>query len=239
MEAAAVRMPTGGLGYSLRRYYIDEFFARQAPRLPAGGLVLDLGGNKTAKRGHFNIERYPIQVVYANFVTAKRPDVQADAAILPFREGCFDSVVCAELLEHVADPPAVLREVRRVLKDGGILLITVPFLYPIHADPSDFGRYTDFYWRTALTSAGFRIAAIERQGLFWSVLVDLWRAHVNAEAPGRRLRERAVLKLLAVLATWAKRAAVRRDHGLDTNGDPVGSRGSFTTGFGIVAIKNR
>lgn len=229
--------PEGGLGHSLRRYYIDEFFAREAPRLPSGGLVLDLGGNKSAKRGRFSIDRYPVRVIYANLLTTRRPDVQADAVVLPFRDACFDSAICAELFEHVADPAGVLREVHRVLKDAGAVLITVPFLHQIHADPHDFGRYTDEYWRTTLAAAGFRVALIERQGLFWSVLVDLWRAYVNAHGPGQRFPERAGLKVLAAIATWAKRAAVRRDRALGCNGNLATASSRFTTGFGIVAIK--
>ena len=143
------------LDSSLRRYFIDQFHFRQVPSLPPGSRVLDLGGNKIRKRGHFDIERYDFRVVYADFSTAKRPDVQADAAYIPFKEGCFDAVICSELLEHVLDPLAVLREIHRVVRPGGTLLICVPFLFHIHGDPHDYGRYTDFYWSQTLKTSGF------------------------------------------------------------------------------------
>jgi SAM-dependent methyltransferase len=71
-----------------------------------------------------------------------RPDVFADGARLPFRDASFDTVVLLEVLEHVADAPAVLDEIARVLKPGGRLLLSVPFLYPLHDAPHDYRRYT-------------------------------------------------------------------------------------------------
>src|SRR5208283_5775198 len=85
------------LTYSLRRHFVDEFHFRNVRSLPNGGLVLDLGGNRIAKRGLFDIEGYNLRVVYANLSAAKRPDVQAEAEYLPFTGGNFDAVVCSEL----------------------------------------------------------------------------------------------------------------------------------------------
>ena len=50
-----------------------------------------------------------------------------DATSLPFEDGCFDTIILGEILEHLTHPEKVLKEARRVLKDGGIAVITVPF----------------------------------------------------------------------------------------------------------------
>ncbi|MCX7914757.1 MAG: class I SAM-dependent methyltransferase [Verrucomicrobiae bacterium] len=60
---------------------------------------------------------------------------------LGLRSGSLDGILCSEVLEHVADFPAALREMARVLKPGGRLLITCPFLYPLHG-PQDYWRFT-------------------------------------------------------------------------------------------------
>ncbi len=73
---------------------MDEFHFRNVASLPDGGLILDLGGNRIAKRGLFDIERYDLRVIYANLSTAKRPHVQAEAEHLPFMAGKFDAVIC-------------------------------------------------------------------------------------------------------------------------------------------------
>src|SRR3546814_8619033 len=86
------------------------------------------------------------QPLYLNISAEKRPDVAADGALLPFPDQSFEAVICSEVLEHVPDPRLVLDEIARVLKPGGCLLLTVPFLFRIHADPHDFGRYTDTFW---------------------------------------------------------------------------------------------
>lgn len=221
------------LGYSLRRHFVDQFHVRSVPTLSKASLVLDLGGNRVGKRGLFDIERYGLRVVYANLSTNKKPDVKASAEYLPFREASFDAAICSELLEHVPSPPAVLAEIGRVLKRGGTLLICVPFLNRIHGDPSDYGRYTDYYWSETLDGSGFDSVSIEKQGLFWSVLVDMLRDLAYARAA--TWKDGFCLKTLAAGLALAKRKALDWDSGSKTQDSPI--LAGFTTGFGIRAKK--
>ena len=52
--------------------------------------------------------------------------VEGDAAALPFEDGAVDAVVMLDVLEHVPEPRAVLTEVRRVLRPGGVVVLSVP-----------------------------------------------------------------------------------------------------------------
>ena len=72
----------------------------------------------------------------------KGVDVVADATDMPFEDGSVSGIVCETVLEHVKDPPGVLREMERVLEVGGLAYITTPFLYPFHSSPSDYHRWT-------------------------------------------------------------------------------------------------
>lgn len=83
-----------------------------------------------------------------------RPQVYADGAYLPFSTGTFDTVLLLEVLEHVSNPERVLAEISRVLKPGGAILISVPFLYPLHDAPHDYRRYTAPGLIHMLTNAG-------------------------------------------------------------------------------------
>jgi ubiquinone/menaquinone biosynthesis C-methylase UbiE len=56
--------------------------------------------------------------------------VQGDALALPFRNGAFDRVIAAEVLEHIDDDRAALRELARVLRPGGTMAVTVPSFGP-------------------------------------------------------------------------------------------------------------
>ena len=66
-----------------------------------------------------------------------------DASRLPFGDGAFDSVVCLEVLEHLFEPQHALREIRRVLKPGGALILTVPNVayWRRRVDMFCFGRW--------------------------------------------------------------------------------------------------
>jgi SAM-dependent methyltransferase len=232
-EPRPIELWANRLDYSLRRYYVDLFHAQKILEINKGSRVLDLGGNKLKKRGQFDIEQYGLRVTYVNLTTAKRPDVQSDAAFLPFVDNSFDVVICSELLEHVQDPSLILSEAHRVLGKDGKLLVCVPFLYQIHGDPYDFGRYTDYYWINQLQNTGFDGIQIEKQGLYWSVMVDMLRAWLYELQARKKLRFRI---LILKFMSWAKSQAIKFDRLPAHQADPFW--GSFTTGFGIVAKKD-
>lgn len=217
------------LNYSVRRSHVDRFMHKSLVHIGPRSSVLDLGGLKTAKRGTFDLGQETQNIVYANISLLHGTDVQADGAHIPFATDQFDVVICSELFEHVPHPPAIIREVNRVLKPGGILLITVPFLYRTHGDPYDYGRYTEQYWREQLTTAGFASVDIDHHGLFFSVLLDMSKQYVNRKL-GRPWRW-VVAPLFAMIQRWAQQleaqSGVQNDSFVN----------SFTTGFGISARK--
>lgn len=61
---------------------------------------------------------------------------------MPFDDGTFDSVLCNAVLEHVANAEESIRELARVVRPDGHVVVAVPFLQPFHACPTDFRRYT-------------------------------------------------------------------------------------------------
>ena len=221
--------------YSIRRHYVDEFYLRNVPTLPPNSLVLDLGGNKIRKRGLFDINNYNLRVIYANLSSAKRHDVQVDAAHIPFKDSCYDAVICSELLEHVRDPTSVLQEAYRVLRDNGIILICVPFLFRIHRDPDDYGRYTSQYWQENLAKIGFADIKIERQGLFWSVLMEMLRGYVLEMQKERKVKFKVLRWFLLPAVKLGMKMAIKFDKKERFSRHPFFN--SYTTGYGITAIK--
>src|SRR5262249_35206530 len=123
------------LGVSYRRKRVDADLESLAPHFR--GLVLDIGG--PPRRGRL---RAPPPAGWVGAHLAGRCDVRADIVALPFRSGAFDAIKATEVLEHVPDPVTALRECARVLRAGGHLVATAPFLERLHGDPDDYARFT-------------------------------------------------------------------------------------------------
>ena len=88
-----------------------------------------------------------------------KPDVFGDAQSLPIADRCVDHVLLLDVLEHLESPSKCISEVGRVLKEGGSLIIQVPFMYPIHDAPLDFHRWTSHGLQVAAEQNGFSIAS--------------------------------------------------------------------------------
>ncbi len=69
-------------------------------------------------------------------------DVRGRAESLPFDDGSFDTVMCTQVIEHVPEPRAVLAECARVLRPGGILIVSAPQYWEVHEAPHDYYRFT-------------------------------------------------------------------------------------------------
>ena len=105
------------------------------------GKVLDLGGGRT--RGKFPHGR-ELDWTVLDIDFEFKPAVVGDAQILPFANNSFDSVKCSELTGYLFEPLKMLREVKRVLKSGGIAVFTSPFL-AIMSMSFSFNRTCIFY----------------------------------------------------------------------------------------------
>jgi len=93
-----------------------------------------------------------------------RADFIASATAIPLPSECCDCVLCTEVLEHVAEPAQALKEMARVLRPGGWLVLTVPLLIGLHEEPYDFYRYTVHGLRYLLKGAGFEVERVVTKG---------------------------------------------------------------------------
>lgn len=89
-----------------------------------------------------------------------RPTVFGDACCIPIRSAVAQTVVLFEVAEHLEDPEQALLESSRILSPGGRLLLSMPFLYPVHDAPADFQRFTEHGLRLRIESAGFAVESI-------------------------------------------------------------------------------
>ncbi len=109
-------------------------------RLPAliaaageAATLLNIGSGRT---------RHAPNMVNIDIGAFPQVDVVGDAQRLPILDATADLAVCTALLEHVPDPAAVVAEIRRTLRPGGLAFVETPFLQPYHEGPDDYQRYT-------------------------------------------------------------------------------------------------
>jgi SAM-dependent methyltransferase len=161
---------------SYRRMLLDEDLERSREFI--NGIVLDVGGKAKGKEGQFHPSASDrTRWIYLNINERTQPDVIGDAEFLPFRAEGLDSVVCTEVLEHCEYPQKVIDELYRVLREKGHLIISVPFICPIHADPFDFNRFTDRKLCSMLKR--FKIIELKKQGYYFTVLADMIKVYLR------------------------------------------------------------
>lgn len=88
------------------------------------------------------VHRYGKNVINIDIFPYAEVDVVASAYEMPFQINSADGMICEYLLEHVPEPERVVAEMFRILKPGGEAYIAIPFVYPFHASPNDFYRWS-------------------------------------------------------------------------------------------------
>jgi SAM-dependent methyltransferase len=161
-----------------RRRILDRFLASLDPALPPGGRALDVGcgtganGPVLAARSAFavGVDASPIPLGL-EVQRSHGARLRADAGRLPFAAESFDLVAALDVLEHLDDDAGGVREVRRVLRPGGVAVIFVPalkYLWGFQDDVSHHRRrYHKGQLRDLISGAGLRI---ERLTFFNSIL---------------------------------------------------------------------
>jgi SAM-dependent methyltransferase len=99
--------------------------------------------------------------------------------VLPFEIASFDTVLLTDVLEHVPEPMNLMREIARILRPGGKLILGVPFFYWLHEVPHDYYRYTEFALRRFCQLSGLRVIDIVIYGGLPEIVLDLSSKGLN------------------------------------------------------------
>lgn len=133
------------------------------------GTVLDVGcGSRTYRRLLTSCEWY----IGLEYNPSMHPDVVGSALELPFAGGRVDHIISIEVLEHLPEPEQALKEMARVSRTGGKLILSTPMTWYLHYEPDDYFRYTRYGLSYLLNKAGYHIVEIEKTGGFWTIVLS-------------------------------------------------------------------
>jgi SAM-dependent methyltransferase len=175
------------------------------------GSVLDAGCGLQSYR--WVLEKHATSYFAVDkWVEVPAPDARLDLQDLHgLEDRTFDTVFCSQVLEYVQEPGQALRECFRVLKPGGTLVLSAPFLLGIHDAPQDLFRFSPFGLRSLAERAGFAVLETRGSGGLFSFLGHYFSVPLvmtTWPVPGLRqlawLLNTLVVRLLVALDSLAR-----------------------------------
>jgi len=128
--------------------------------------ILEIGAGRKPCKGFFPKARYTCTDV----VSHDGVDQLIDVGNMPYRDNCFDLVICNNVLEHIPTPERAIDEIHRCLRLEGSLFLVVPFLFPLHDIPHDYFRFTEY----SLANLFHRWRAIDIKKVYWLGCISKW-----------------------------------------------------------------
>ncbi len=206
--------------WRISNYY---YFERVLAPFPATHALADLGA------GDLQFEKLFTRFSYTGVDFQKFPKVNVVADLtkdIPLKDASADIITMSNTVEHIPNTMHLLKECRRILKPGGTLVGTIPFLVQVHQAPYDFNRYTNFQLERMLTEAGFRDVTVEPLGSLVDVYDTLERKFFDHALAARKT---PFLWILRKTRRFLTKTLVRKlARGIHSNA-------IFTEGYGFTA----
>jgi SAM-dependent methyltransferase len=158
------------------------------------GRVLDYGCGKMPYKNflleHAGVTEYiGLDIETALDYDNTQPDVVWDGIVMPFPDGFFDVVFATEVFEHIHVLDHALLEIHRVLKQGGMLFFTIPYVWPLHEVPNDEYRYTPFALEKSFKQAAFSEITIKPTGGWNAALAQMLGLWVRRKPMSKNRRK--------------------------------------------------
>jgi SAM-dependent methyltransferase len=153
--------------YAVRRPLVEWLRAQAV----AGGRVLDVG---CGDRPYAQI--FPGAVGF-DVPGNEHADLHGSLESIPVEDESFDVVLCLQVLEHVPDPAAAVRELHRVVRPGGRVLLSTHGVYPFHPNPDDLWRWTHQGLERVFLASGEWASVTVRPGAGTAATIGMLVAH--------------------------------------------------------------
>jgi SAM-dependent methyltransferase len=151
-------------------YRVMEEVLTYAGSRYAHGRMLDIGCGSKPWKGLF--AQYVDEHIGVDHVPSERDpsavDVIAGAYEVPLPDANAETLLLTSVLEHLEEPERGLAECFRLLRPGGHMILTAPFIWPVHEPPRDFFRYSPYGLRYLLEEAGFEVVELHPLAGAWT-----------------------------------------------------------------------
>jgi SAM-dependent methyltransferase len=127
------------------RPIVRDFVIDLAENLPVGDPILEVGSRPAEGQEDIAFLRniFPgHEYIGCDIQPGRNVDRIEDVHALTFADNSIGTVICVEVLEHVADPLRAVQEMHRVLRPGGVAIFSSLMFFPIHEHPWDYWRFT-------------------------------------------------------------------------------------------------
>lgn len=160
--------------FYIMRKNLYIYIKKYAPRLE--GTILDFGcGSKPYKHLFTNCTEYIGVDIYNEGHSHDKDEIEFfyDGKKLPFEDNSFDNVFSSEVIEHIDNLDEILDEIYRVLKPGGLFLLTTPFVWNENELPHDYARYTSCGLAKLLDRHNFEVIEYTKSCNFIEILYQM------------------------------------------------------------------
>jgi len=183
----------------LSRKGLYTFLDRELEKISSGATILNIGaGGDVGKTLRQHADRQHFKIMSLDIDAQRHPDIVGDICTHDFKGLQFDAVVMAETLEHIPTPHLALENIYRNLKDGGRLILTAPFIFPIHDQPHDYYRFTRYGLEYLLRQ--FRDVSIQERNS-WAETIDVLSVRLIMDK-NRMARALAPIFVLLAFIKW-------------------------------------
>ncbi len=219
-----------GVGSRLMADCVAEAYDLNLP-IFARGRLLDLGCGEVPLYGAY--KDYVTDVVCVDWDETihsgarRHVDVEANLCLpLPFKDSVFDTILCSDVLEHIPTPDPLWREISRLLRPGGKLLLNVPFCYWIHERPHDYLRLTEYALRRLAFESGLEVVHLSALGGVVHILTDIVAKQLTRVRIAGKPMASAIQKVVGAVARTSRGRRIAQRMGKD-----------FPFGYFVVAAK--
>ncbi|MDO8515571.1 MAG: class I SAM-dependent methyltransferase [bacterium] len=155
--------------YQVERELITNLIAKYAHLIKGKTLDVGAGSIKRYKSLYKHITNYTSLDIDA----ASKPDIIGDAQKIPVPDNSFDSIVMVQVLHDVYFPDKAIKELNRVVKKKGVVMVAAPYLSAMCGDATDYWRFTPNGLTALFKDNNFKIEHLETRGRFFSVIVQM------------------------------------------------------------------